>query len=203
MDELKSKYDNIIIKRKKVIDEINALENDKKNKRYFDLCAKDKELKKQQKNLYKEFKNSEYSSCNHICVNTLHDYDRLEGRSFDYCGCIKCGLDERVYYKVDNQFNPDYLSFEEKVMYEYLNNHYDTKGKNTYLLCDLDLARAIYNKIKEYHPDINDETTIKYFETALHKIRHIKVNDKRKENRAKRLSLQPNFNKWKSWGVIK
>ena len=61
---------------------------------------------------------------------------------------------------------------------------------------DLDLAKAIYSKIKESHPDIDDETARKYFEIALDNIRKIKVNDERKVSRAKRLSLSPKFNKW-------
>ena len=66
----------------------------------------------------------------------------------------------------------------------------------TKLVCNLDLAKAIYSKIKEAHPDIDDETARKYFEISLDDIRNIKVNDERKKSRAKRLSLNPDFNKW-------
>lgn len=56
----------------------------------------------------------------------------------------------------------------------------------TNIVCDLDLACEIYSKIKEAHPDIN----------ALDHIRNTKVSDDRKVNRAKRLSLNPNFKRW-------
>ena len=36
----------------------------------------------------------------------------------------------------------------------------------------------------------------KYFEIVLENIRNIKVNDERKCDRAKRLSLNPEFDKW-------
>ena len=128
----------------------------------FDLYNKNEQLVCQQKDLYKQMKIDEYSFCNHIWVNTLHDYDSFEGRSYNYHGCIKCGLDQRVFY-LSEQYR------------------------------DLDLAKAIYSKIKEAHPDIDDETARKYFEIVLYNIRENKVSDERK---AKRLSLSPEFNKW-------
>lgn len=66
-------------------------------------------------------------------------------------------------------------------------------------LCDFDLAKAIYTKIKEAHPNIDDETARKYFEVSLNDISEIKVNDERKTNRAKRLSLDSKFNKWRKY----
>ena len=76
-------------------------------------------------------------------------------------------------------------------------------GIDSNLLCDLDLAMAIYKKIKEVHPYIDDELAVKYLEASLHKIRNIEVSDERKENRAKRLSLKPDFNKWTESDVMK
>ena len=70
------------------------------------------------------------------------------------------------------------------------------KGVETEVACDLDLAQAIFSKIKEVHPDIDDTTAIKYFEIALDDIRNIKVSDERKVGRAKRLSLKPEFKRW-------
>ena len=69
------------------------------------------------------------------------------------------------------------------------------KGIHSNEICDIKLAKAIYSRIKETHPDIDDETARKYFEIALNDIRNIKVSEKRKINRAKRLSLGK-FNNW-------
>ena len=65
------------------------------------------------------------------------------------------------------------------------------------IVCDKELAMALYKKIREYHPDIDDKTVIKYFEIALDDIRNIEVSDERKKSRAKRLGLRRDFNRWK------
>ncbi len=38
----------------------------------------------------------EYSDCDHIWVRIFEEYDSWEDRSYHSCGCIKCGLDQRV-----------------------------------------------------------------------------------------------------------
>lgn len=148
----------------------------------------------EQKNIYRQLKTKEYSSCNHVWVTTLQDYDRHEGRSYNYHGCIKCGLNKKVFYLMEKYYDrPDELEFDERIMYDFMRNSFSDNGIYTNLFCDLDLAKAIYTKIKEIHPDIDDETAIKYLKVALHFIRDIKVSDERKISRAKRLSLHPNY----------
>ena len=75
------------------------------------------------------------------------------------------------------------------------------KGKSTDIICDLELATAIYNKILEYYPNIDDDTAIKYLGIALDNIRNIEVSEERKMGRAKRLDLSKNFNRWSSSNV--
>ena len=118
-----------------------------------------------------------------------------EGCTHKSCGCIKCGLDGSV----SNQ-DREYLSFSQKIMYDYLRKHH-LRGKETNITCDLELAHAIYSKVKEVHPDINDDTAIGYFEIALNNIRNTKVSEERKTNRAKRLSLGPKFKNWNASDV--
>lgn len=201
MSTLKEKYDKILSEREIIIKQINELKNSDILKRYFDLCNQNEQLVSQQKELYKKMKIEEYSSCNHIWVNTLHDYDSHEGRSYNYHGCIKCGLDQRVFYMYEQCHNLDWFTLEQRVMYDFMYGGAYRSGIDTKVLCDLDLAKAIYSKIKEAHPYIDDETTRKYFEIALDNIRKIKVNAERKESRAKRLLLSPKFNKWTGWDV--
>ena len=74
--------------------------------------------------------------------------------------------------------------------------NYYRKGLISISSCNLQLAMAIYNKIIEKYPDIDDETALKYFEIALDNIRDIKVSSKRKRSRAIRLNLNPNFSNW-------
>ncbi len=70
------------------------------------------------------------------------------------------------------------------------------KGIKTNIDCDIDLARAIYARIKNAHPTIDDETAIKYLKIALNDIRNINVSNERKISRARRLSLNDDFNRW-------
>ncbi len=201
MEALKEQYAKIVSERKGLIEQINILAEDETVKNYLELHSQNDKLANQQKDLYKQIKVEEYSSCNHIWVNTLHDYDSWEGRSYNYCGCIKCGLDKRVFHLVESYHSPDWLTFDQRIMYDLLRKHSYRAGIDTNLLCDLDLAKAIYSKIKEVYPDIDDETAIKYFKVALHNIRDTKVSEERKSSRAKRLSLKPDFNKWTGWDV--
>ncbi len=135
-------------------------------------------------------KQQNYETCNHILVYSKIEYDRYEGRTYKSRGCIKCGLDNSIL-----DTNIDFLHSKEKIKYTYLRKKYLT-GIETKVTCDLDLARAIFSKIKEAHPKIDNKTAIKYFEIALDNIRNIKVNEDRKVNRAKRLSLSPDFKRW-------
>ena len=127
------------------------------------------------------------------------DYDVHEGRKYISYGCIKCGLDNSA---LDS--DRECLPGSKEIMYDYLrkNKNCFDKGIKTKVFCDLDLARAIYSKIKSTHPNIDDETARKYFEISLDDIRNIKVSDERKVSRAKRLSLKPDFKKWNDYDVM-
>lgn len=201
MENLKTQYKQIETERKEILEQISILVEDEKVKKYFELLNRNDKLVNQQKDLYRQIKVKEYSLCNHIWVKTLDDYDRYEGRSYTYCGCAKCGLDKRVFHLMESYASPEWLSLDQRVMYDFMRNHSLNEGINTHLLCDLDLAKAIYSKIKENHPNIDDETAVTYLSAALYNIRVKKVSDERKVNRAKRLLLSPKFNKWTQWDV--
>lgn len=196
MSTLKEQYDKISSEREKTTIQIDEMENSDVLKRYLDLCKLNKKLENQQKKIYQQMKFEEYLSCNHIWVVALKDYDSCEECSHIYHGCIKCGLDDKVLHLMDNGYSFCDLTLEQKTMYNFLENHLYLKGISINKSCDLNLAIAIYSKIKEAHPDIDDETARKYFEISLDNIRKIKVNDERKKSRAKRLSLNPDFNRW-------
>lgn len=190
MDNLKKEYKEIIEQSKKIIDEIELLEESEIVKRYLKLKTQNHDLYNKQLSLYKDIKTKEYELCEHILVYSRIDCDRWEDRTYRYCGCIKCGLDNSV---LDG--DRDWLSDQRKIMYDYLRKNY-LMGVETNIVCDLDLACEIYSKIKEAHPNIDDEKAIQYLENALDHIRNTKVSDDRKVNRAKRLSLNPNFKRW-------
>ena len=129
----------------------------------------------------------DYTSCNHVWVNTFNHYDIQEGRSYKYYGCVKCGLDRGIFYWIDNG---EELTFDQRIMYDFISFRSYNDGIYTDILCDLDLAKAVYAKIMEAHPDIDDETAIKYLNVAINDIKNIEVSDERKKDRAKRLSLK-------------
>lgn len=195
MSDLKRKYEELKNQREKTIEKLNQLREDDRVKRYIELQSKNETLYNEQIALYQELKKEEYSSCNHILVYSEIDYDRYEGRSYKSCGCIKCGLDGSV-----SSQSREYLPFYQKIMYDYLRKNH-LRGKETNIACDLDLAHAIYSKVKEVHPDIDDDTAIGYFEIALNNIRNTKVSEERKTNRAKRLSLGSKFKNWNASDV--
>lgn len=167
MENLKIQYDKIVTERKTIINQINDLKNNDIIKKYFDLCNQNNELVSQQRDLYKQIKISEYSSCNHIWVNTLQDHDRYEGRSYNYYGCIKCGLDQRVFQLAEQYPDLNWLTFEQRIMYDFMKGRFCFRKSEDKILCDLDLAKEIYKKIKEKNPNIDDKTVEKYLKIEL------------------------------------
>lgn len=186
---------------KKITEELNEIQTmisylEKNNdiiKKYIDLRKNAQTLRNIQKRLFKIIKTDEFDNCNHVLVYTKSSKDE-RGRICKKCGCIKCGLDETLLDK-DSE-----LTFKEEIIQEYLKKNflYGIRGKQTDISCDLSLGKAIYSRIKEENPLADDELILKYFRRSLGYIREVKVNDSRKINRAKRLSLKPDFNSWNS-----
>lgn len=203
MDSLNKQYEKIVTERKELIERIKTLETEETVKEYLSICNQNAELASKQRELYEQIKVEKYSTCNHIWVIALRDYDSREGRRYDYHGCIKCGLDQRIGYLSDFSFNLDSLSLDQRIMYDFMKDNQYFYGIKTGMLCDLDLAMAIYSKIIENHPDIDDDTAVKYFKIALYNIRNIDVTDERKANRARRLSLTPDFKQWSARSIVR
>ena len=63
--------------------------------------------------------------------------------------------------------------------------------------CSLELAHAIYTRLKEEYPERPDEAIAPYFTAALYMIQKYPISEKRKAGRAKRLGLSEDFNEWK------
>ncbi len=207
MQDLKAKYEQVANKKKNVENQINVLKEDATVKRYFELCKENDSLDEEQKELYKQIKFNEYSSCNHIWVTTLttdgSDYFSADSNWIDYEGCVKCGMDKSFLWLSGSIYNtPEWLTLDEKIIRSYMLSHCHNSGIHTGLLCDFELARSIYLKVKEIHPDIDDETAIKYLKVALHNIRDNKVSEERKKSRAKRLLLESDFDKWDGKDVV-
>lgn len=193
MSDIRKNYEEMLSEMKKINSRLEELMEDKQVQEYLALDGRRMELEPELLNLHTDMKKEEFSKCSHIWIPVSKNVDYYEGRSdIDY-GCMKCGLDQRVL----SASYPEFLSVDDKIMYNYLRQHYAIhQGIKSHTLCDLDLARSMYSKIIEYHPDIDDITALKYFEIALDNMRNIRVNDDRKESRVKRLMLKPGFHNW-------
>lgn len=193
MSDIRKNYEEMLSEMKKINSRLEELMEDKQVQEYLALDGRRIELEPELLSLHTDMKKEEFSKCSHIWIPVSKNVDYYEGRSdIDY-GCMKCGLDQRVL----SASYPEFLSVDDKIMYNYLRQHYAIhQGIKSHTLCDLDLARSMYSKIIEYHPDIDDITALKYFEIALDNMRNIRVNDDRKESRVKRLMLKPGFNNW-------
>ena len=190
MSNLKKEYEEIIEQRSMIVKKMKQQEENDAVKKYFELKKQNELLYEKQFTLYKKMKNEEYNCCEHILVYSKIERDKYEGRTYRSCGCIKCGLDNSIL-----DCKREWLPFNQQVMHDYLSEKY-LSGRETKIACNLDLAQAIYSKIKATYSDIDDDTAVKYFGSALDNIRNIKVSDERKKNRAKRLSLNPKFKSW-------
>lgn len=187
MIDYKEEYKKTLEKYREGEKRIKELEKNDIVREYLSLRENKRNLQLQLNLLHEKAKKKEYAECNHIWVQ-ISDY----GYGHEYCGCIKCGLDERVQH----ENNLCVLSDDEILMKNFMRFNYYRKGLISISSCNLQLAMAIYNKIIEKYPDIDDETALKYFEIALDNIRDIKVSSKRKRSRAIRLNLNPNFSNW-------
>lgn len=198
MENIEKEYKEISEKRKQVLTELLELEENEQVKRYLELVDQNEELEEKEKKTYAKMKAKNYKECHHLTIYTKVYDDALEGRRYRNVGCIKCGADTEVL-----DVSTIFLTEVEKAMYDYLKSYSNLffNSKPT-VICDLSLATAIYQKIKEKNPGINDMQAKKYFEIALDNIRNIKVTEQRTQSRAKRLGLKPNFNKWRKEDVI-
>lgn len=197
MDNLKEEYEKITEERGSVLEQLKILEEDEKIKKYLELCEQNRKLKLKQVNSYEQMKKDEYSSCNHIWVYTLQDYDSMEGRSYNYCGCVKCGLDQRVFA----ESYPEYLPYPKKIMYDFMRKNHYTKGIKSNIFCDLELAQAVYKKIKECNPELDDENLLTFLDITINSIRENIKTDEQKEIKRKEYSLNPKFNKWTIYDI--
>jgi hypothetical protein len=196
MSSFNEEYNNIVYNRERLAEKKERLENEESIRRYRLLNKIDRRLLNEQHSMYERIQTNLYDKCNHILVYTRINEDR-RGRIYKKCGCIKCGLDE-------NKLGINRLSFEDKVMQDYLKKHKSyINGLDLHIECDLSLGMAVYSKILEKHPNIDDSTAVRYFMYAINHIKFVEVSEERKQSRAKRLLLEPDFDNWKSPNDIK
>ena len=153
---------------------------------------------------YKDFKFNQYGKCNHIWIVVDEDYDADEEKSTRYCGCVKCGLKQNPYYGYVNELDRN-------IMCSYISRAISPFARGTYydVVCDLELAMKIWNRIKNTPgcSRISDEKAMDRLRVSLYSIRVKQIDShkdwvKRNEGRATRLKMRENFNRWSDWDII-
>ena len=131
----------------------------------------------------------ECKNCKHKFITSFVETNLNNGEKEVYFGCVKCGVDESILRIVDyadltpeEQDEVNYLRSED--MY-----HRDDVTFDEDTVCHLPLAMAIYSRIKERKPRIDDEKAFTYFKRALAYMRRNNT-EERKVGRIKRLSLE-------------
>lgn len=192
MSELSDKYENLKKVQENLTLHIKQLEREDTIMDYKRLNKELDNVMSEMYETYKLMKLDEYNNCNHLCVITDKNIDEYNGKNYYSVGCIKCGMNQKALSKPKS-----IRTIDENIMAEsFCDESFDYSLIHDYEV-DLELAHAIYNKIKENYPNINDKLATKYFEIALDNIRDIEVNESRKQSRIKRLGLKPNFKNWK------
>lgn len=178
---------------------ISKLEDLPEVREYIETLEELEYTSRLEKYAYKESRCEEFDNCKHLLITTLI---KPEGDTH-FRGCIKCGLDESAITRIGL---PE-LSDEDKIMYDYLTGDgifsFDSDEGNvdfdrSDVLCHLPVAKAIYKKIKDKKPELDDITAFIYFERALAHIRMHEVNIDRENSRIKRLSLNDEDALWYS-----
>ena len=200
MGEFSKKLKEIESKRRKVLKKLEKLEDNEIVKQFKELELLNKNLLSEKYGIERQARLEEYEECDHKLVVTKIVYGRNNVPHKRY-GCMKCGLDDSLLDEYD--LIPAYT----RDMNEFIRRHkiswdYAIRNKNTDIICDIDLARALYAKIKEEFPDADDERTLIIFTTALDSIRKLDISQKDKEERAKVLGLYPSFKRWSEESVI-
>ena len=197
-------YEQTIKELESIEKEYNELKNDEKVKRFNTIQEYREILISNKNNIYKKMKLEEYSNCNHLLITTSKNQSKLDrNKEIKYCSCLKCGLNEKVL-NVDNWYlDYDQLTFDEQIMFDFFEKKSIDKDNITDIESDFELAKAVYDKIKEKYPNISDRRTIKYLGIALDNISNIRMTDARKESRIKRLGLKKDFNNWTKADIIR
>jgi hypothetical protein len=158
MNNYDREYKELLKQKKDLLFEIKLLEDTSIVKDYIKLRQAIMDLNNEISELHKKIIINDIASCNHIMVYT--------DDNASCCGCIKCGLDNRVLDK-----NKDELTEDELIIYNYLKKkNITSKTINSNIVCNLNLARSIYQELLEDNPLIEDREALEKFATRLSEI---------------------------------
>lgn len=163
MANIQNQYNYTLKERKKIKEELNQLKNEKFVKRYLLLQEKDRLLKQKENVLSNELLYHRFCSCKHILVYTEYEHDYFYKNTNRTFACVKCGLNSAVL-----KSHKDFLTDENQVMYKYLVEHpFLETSIELKTSCNFNLAKKVFEKVREKYPNIKNEMLKKYFYVAL------------------------------------
>lgn len=135
--------------------------------------------------------------CNHcfglidVKVNKQLLKDEAVIECIETYSCLKCGQDSK--YRSVSYIHPSEVSeFENEMLADY----------DEFCMGNQELLVAIYNRIKEKHPDTTDDNMYKYIRASLYNMETKTVALERYKKRVLRLNLDPEFCDWNKNSVI-
>ena len=109
--------------------------------------------------MYEKILLKRYANCEHVLVLSDVEHDYMEGRSYPYYGCVKCGFDSAVAHRGWGK------NKEEEKMLELMEKHkvYRVYGTYTDVACKVSVGKELWDEIKDKNPDLSDSEIISIF----------------------------------------
>lgn len=172
MGNLEQEYKDVVERLKRKSKELYKIYNENEEVRKFLKMQKEEiELQKEKAKLEQEINVYKWSTCNHIWLITKQSYDSGEGRTYNYCSCVKCGLSYEIFEEYET-VGKEILNNEKKAqMFDFLQEHPSAryKGLKSNYFCNLQKAQSIYEGIKKRNPDLTEEMILQLLEEKLSK----------------------------------
>ena len=159
MEDLNKEYEKVLKEQEQNLGYIKVLKELRSVQRYLELCDKQSELNKQADDLYEKILLKRYANCEHVLVLSDVEHDYMEGRSYPYYGCVKCGFDSAVAHRGWGKDK------EEKKMLQIMEKHkvYRVYGTYTDVACKVSVGKELWDEIKNKNPDLSDSEIISIF----------------------------------------
>ncbi len=172
MDNLEQEYLKIKAVLNQKQKEIGQLYNEKVEvQNFFKLQKEVQELQEQMLKIIKAINSQNWSTCKHIWLVTKQSYDPGEGRTYNYCSCLKCGLSYEVFDEYETKGKEALNDLTKAQMFEFLQKHPSARyrGLHSNYYANLEETQNIYRKIKKRNPDLSDEIVLQLIEEQLNK----------------------------------
>lgn len=170
MDNLEREYDLIKEKLAKAIDEEHhLLAQHEIIKDYLNINEEIASLSQQLEATVKKINFNKWSSCNHLWFITKRTFDPGEGKSYDYCSCVKCHLSYEVFAEYE-QLGKDLFDNSQKAqMFEFLQEHNGAqyKGLSSNCFGNFNTIQSIYKEVKAANPNLDDKIIFQLMEEKL------------------------------------